>query len=145
MRQITCTGLVVFAVLALAAGLASAQGMLLPLTEGDEVELTRKTRVGAIVLQPGRYQLQHQWIEGRHYLVVRSNTTRPEESPQGTRPPDGTGDEVARVACRVVSGGMQQAGTGLTTTLEPDGTSTLTEVRIRGGRRGHVLVLQPQS
>lgn len=144
MRRIAGTGFVVIAVLVLTAGVAAAQGTLIPFTSArDEIELTRETRVGSTVLAPGRYQLQHQWIEGRHYLVVRAHATPTAAPSPGTKPVDGTGHEVARVPCRVVATKMGQAG-GLTTTLERDGTATLTEVTMSGERRGHVLVLQPQ-
>lgn len=141
-RIMTRTALVVLAALTLAAGLASAVGAV-AIDEEDEIELTRQTHVGPTVLEPGRYRLQHEWIEGRHYLVVRSHTTH--QGPlQGTPHAETTGHQIARIACRVVSTRMQQAGTGLATTVEPDGTSTLTEVRIRGERRVHVLVPRPQ-
>ena len=142
------TAFAVVAVLALAAGVAAAQGTLTPFTSArDEIELTRDTRIGSTVLAPGLYQLQHQWIEGRHYLVVRTHATPTAAPSPGTTQVDGMGHEVARVPCRVVATRLGQAGAGagLTTTLEPDGTATLTEVTISGERRGHVLDLQPQS
>lgn len=148
MRRITSTAFAVVAVLVLAAGVAAAQGTLIPFTSArDEVDLTRETRVGSTVLAPGRYQLQHQWSEGRHYLVVRTYATTSAAPSPGTTPVDGMGHGVARVPCRVVATRLGQAGAGawLTTTLEPDGTATLTEVTISGERRGHVLDLQPQS
>ncbi|HLG54293.1 MAG TPA: hypothetical protein VI485_03115 [Vicinamibacterales bacterium] len=144
MRRITVTGSILVAILALAAGSALAQGIAaIRVSEPDEIELTRETRVGSTMLERGRYQLQHQWIEGSHYLIVRAHPTDHGAAQEATGA-NAVGNEVARVRCRVISTNLRQSGTGMTTRLEVDGSATLTEVRIRDERRGHLLVLQPQ-
>lgn len=46
------------------------------------------------------------------------------------------------LACSTMRG--MAVTSGISTTVESDGTSTLTEVRIHDERRGHVLILQPE-
>ena len=139
MCRVISTGVGIVAVLTLAAGVAAAQTTLTPFTStSEEVEFTRATRVGATVIAPGRYYVQHEWMEGRHYLVVRTPVTLPAAPAAATGALDA--NVLARVLCRVAPVSMVQAGTGLTTTLEPNGTATLTEVTINGERREHVLV-----
>ncbi len=107
-----------------------------------DVELTAETRLGAASLKPGHYQLQHQFIDGQHYLVVRAQSTirRPDT---GTHWAGATTDEVARVACRVVSIDKKQRETALVTSKDADGTPRVTQITIRGERGSH-MVLEPQ-
>ena len=117
-----------------------AQGIAaIKVSEPDEVEFSRDTRIGSALLTRGRYQLQHQWFEARHYLIVRASVP-----PSAQEPPQANtiGSEVARVRCRVVPRNDSPSGTGVSTTLEADGTTTLTEVSIHHERRAHVLVAQ---
>lgn len=133
-------GLIGIAVLALTAARAFAENTAL-IGHRGEVQLAGDTRVGSALLTAGRYQVQHQWIAGRHYLVVRSHGT-----PTGATDSQKaeTSLEVARVACRVVPT-TRRPGTGLFLTEGVDGISTLTRIGILDERRAHVLVLEPSS
>ena len=66
-------------------------------------------------------------------------------APGGHHYAGATKDEVARVACRLVSTDKKQRNTALYTTKEADGTSLVTQIAIRGEMGSHVLVLEPQS
>lgn len=142
MHRIIRTGFVAFAVLALIAPLAFAEDAVAVGKKGT-VEFTGETRVGSTVLKPGHYQLQHRLIDGQHYLVVRAQSTA--RVPGGSHYAGATGDEVARVPCRVVSTDKKQAATALHLSKNADGSQTLTQIKIRGEKGGHVVELEPQS
>jgi hypothetical protein len=142
MRRIILISSGLLAVLALAVPLAFAQE---PVAMGKRanVELSAETRVGSAILKPGHYQLQHQFIDGQHYLVVRaqSSVRRPDT---GTHWAGATTGEVARVVCRVVSTDKKQRETALVTSTDADGTPRVTQIAIRGEHGSHVVV-EPQS
>lgn len=140
MRGVFWVGLVTCAVFGLLAPRVSAQHMW---SDGNAatVEFSRPTRLGSTLLTAGRYQFQHHWIEGRHYLVVQSYGT-PTHA-KGSHEAD-TAGEVARVACRIVRTTLR-GGTELWLTEGVDGMSTLTRIGLPDERRAHVLVPQPSS
>lgn len=137
-------GLVVFAVLVLAAPLAFAQDTV-AIGKKGEVELRGEARIGTTILKPGHYQFQHQSIDGQHYLVVRVQSTV--RSSGGTHYAGAAGDEVARVPCRLVPTPTDRkiAQTALYTKKETDGIVRITQINIRGEKEGHVIALEPQS
>lgn len=143
MYRIIRMGFVVFAVLALVAPLAFAQDTV-ALGKKGEVEFTRDTRVGSTLLKPGHYQFQHQSIDGQHFLVVRSQRTV-QNRPAGRHYAGATGDEVARVACRLVAADKKQALTALYLVNEADGNTRVTRINIRGEKEGHIITLEPQA
>ncbi|HLG54277.1 MAG TPA: hypothetical protein VI485_03035 [Vicinamibacterales bacterium] len=143
MYRITRIGFVVFAALAFVVPLAFAQTPI-AMGKNESVELTRETRVGTAVLKPGHYRFHYEAVDGQHYLVVRSQTTHGGPT-LGAHHAGKTGDEIARVPCRLVASDAKQRGTSVYLTDNADGTSTLTRISIRGERGGHVLVPEPQS
>lgn len=142
MHRIIRIGLVVFAVLAFIAPLAFAQDTV-AIGKKGEVEFTRDTRVGSTVLKPGHYQFQHRMVDGQHYLVVRSQQTV-KSRPGGPHYAGATGEEVARVPCRVIPRDKKQAVTALHLLNEVDGTK-VTRIDIRGEKEGHIITLEPQA
>ena len=110
-----------------------------------EVELSTDVRFGPSMLTPGHYQLQHQSVDGQHFLVVRPRTTV-RTSPR-THYGGATGDEIARVPCRVVPtpAGKKTWETALYTKLDADGVRSFTRVDVRGETEGHVVTLEPQQ
>ena len=136
-------GLVIVAVLGLAAPLALAQAV--PIGKNGEVSLGSTTRVGAMLLEQGHYQFQHLLHDGQHYLVVRERQTLPTSG--GTHVVAGRGRELGRVPCRVVSTAddSKARATTLYTTRDPDGVARATQIDIEGERAGHVMTLEPQS
>jgi hypothetical protein len=143
MRRIILISSGLLTALALAVPLAFAQPVAIG-KKGD-VELTAETRVGSTTLTPGHYRFQHELIEGQHYLVVRAQSTVQSTIVGSTHHYAGPAkDEVARVACRVVSTDKKQRETALSTITEADGTRRVTQIAIRGEQGSHV-VLEPQS
>jgi hypothetical protein len=102
-----------------------------------EIELLRPTHLGATMLPQGHYQVHHQMVEGQHYLIARHQ----ELGRDGVL--RDTGQDVARVRCRIVTFDAPPQVTELYWTKEPDGTGTATQIRIRGEGVGHVVVLEP--
>jgi hypothetical protein len=131
MRRIIMISSGLLAALALAVPLAFAQEAVAVGKRAD-VELSAETRVGSASLKPGHYQLQHQFIDGQHYLVVRAQSTirRPDT---GTHWAGATTDEVARVACRVVSTDTKQRQTALYTSKDADGASRKSRFAVSRG------------
>ena len=58
------------AALILAPMLASAQPGHTPIGKKGEIELDRPTHIGATLLQPGHYQVQHKIVDGQHALRI---------------------------------------------------------------------------
>jgi hypothetical protein len=144
MRRIVVMSSGLLTALALAVPLAFAQERVAIGKKGD-VELTAETRVGSSSLTPGHYRFQHQLIDGQHYLVVRAQSTvRSTIVGSSHHSAGATKDEVARMACLVVSTDKKQQETALYTIKETDGTRRVTQIAIRGEQGSHV-VLEPQS
>ena len=145
MHRITRLGLVVFAVLAAGSvALAQQHGMdKNGMGKKGEVEFTTETHVGSALLKPGHYQFQHHLIDTQHYLIVRSQATSSLRG--GQHYAGATGEEIARVPCRLLSSDKKQRDTALYWRQNADGTRTVTQINIRGEKDGHVITLEPQS
>ena len=141
MHHVIRITLVALAVIALGGAAALAQDSL-ALGKNGDVELRAETLVGSTSLKPGHYRFQHQLVDGQHYVVVRAQT--PARSGSTTHYAGATKDEVARVACRLVSTDKQR-DTALYTTKAPDGSVRLTQIAVRGEKGSHIFVLEPQS
>ena len=102
-----------------------------------EIELVRSTHLGATLLPEGHYQVQHQMVEGKHYVIVRHQELGQDRVLRDT------GHEAARVPCRIVTIETAPEVTELYWTKNPDGTGTATQIRIQGEGVGHVVVLEP--
>jgi hypothetical protein len=102
-----------------------------------EIELVRPTRLGATLLQPGHYQVQHKIVEGQHYVIVRQLEVGRDGIVRDT------GREAARVPCRIVTLDAPPQSTELYWTKEADGTGTATQIRVRGEGAGHVIAFEP--
>lgn len=121
---------------------AIAQPAPVAIGKNGDVELTQPTRVGTMTLEPGHYRLQHQMQDGAHFLVIKR---RAERQTGSMHEATGPGEEVARVACEVVALNAKVKETSLYLRREPDGTSVITQIRIRGERGGHVIALEPKA
>ena len=102
------------------------------------IELTEPTRVGRVMLVAGRYAVEHQVVDGKHYLVFRSQTI---ESARGglNRWMKTAKQEAARVPCRLVS--IDRSGEDVVLTrLGSDGTRELVEIRFRNTLWTHAVV-----
>lgn len=133
----------VLAALALMPGLAPAQGKAFSLGKNGDVELTTAASIGSTTLPPGQYRFQYVEEDGRHDLAVRM---RPEErSYGGRRYGVGPGTEVARIPCLLMPRGQKIRQTSLVLKTEPDGTTRITEIRIRGEAASHVIAREPKG
>ena len=145
MRRVITGLLSVAATMALAVSLAYAQGPP-ALGKKADVEFTKPTHVGTAVLAPGHYRLQHQLLDGEHYLVVRAQETQHDPAWWGTyrHSAGATKGEVARVACRVTPKDEKQRATVMAVKRNADGSQTIVEIGIAGEAGVHVL-LEPQG
>ena len=121
---------------------ALAQSASIAIGRNGDFELTRPARLGTITLDPGHYRLRHQLQNGDHFLVVNR---RGEQRRGSTHYVTGPDKEIGRVACQVVTLGEQVRETVLYHRADPDGTSVITQIRMRGERGGHVIVLEPRA
>jgi hypothetical protein len=103
------------------------------------VEFIRPTHIGATLLQPGHYQVQHKIVDGEHYLVVRLQEMRRDGRVYDVN------HEVARVACRILTVERSPQLTEFYWTKEADGTGTVTQIRIQGEGAGHVIAIEPAA
>lgn len=71
---------------------------------------------------------------GDHYLVIRAVRIMLRTPIARVR------EEVARVSCQIVPLTDEVANTAMFTSRLPDGTSKLTQLRIRGKTRGHITL-----
>lgn len=127
--------------LLIAPSLAAAAPEPVPIGKNGDVELSKPARIGDVTLQPGFYRLQHQEQDGNHVLVVKQRTAeRRGRQSYGVGP----GTEIARVPCQVVPLDKKTSGTELHLRNEPDGSTAITQIRIRGERSSHVLALEPK-
>ena len=122
--------------------LAAAAPEPVPIGKNGDVELSKPARIGDVTLQPGFYRLQHQEQNGNHVLVVKQ---RAAERRGGQSYGVGAGTEIARVPCQVVPLDKKLSRTELHLQNEPDGSTAITQIRIRGERSGHVLALEPKA
>jgi hypothetical protein len=128
---------VAVAVLASFAGVVTSAAERTSIGKKGSVEFVRPTHIGATLLQPGHYQVQHKIVEEQHYLVVRL------EEVGGDGLVRGASREVARVACRILTVETPPKLTELYWTKEADGTGTVTQIRIEGEGTGHVIAIEP--
>ena len=128
------------AALILAPTLASAQPGHTPIGKKGEIELDRPTHIGATLLQPGHYQVQHKMVDGQHALIVRQQETTyvGRDHRAGT-----TGPEVARIPCRIVTFDSSATLTAVYWTKEADGSATVAQIRIMGEGAGHIVAIEP--
>ena len=126
--------------MALVPALASAQPQHTTIGRKGDLELGRATHLGATLLQPGRYQVQHVTVDGQEYVVVRQqeklNVGRHAQLYT-------TGAEVARVPCQIVPLDKPARRTEARWMKEADGTATVTEIRIMDESAGHVISVRP--
>ncbi len=122
--------------------LASAQGKALGLGKNGDVELTAVASIGSTALQPGSYRFRYLEQDGRHYLIVKA---REQERRGGRRYGVGSGTEVARVECVLIPLGQKIRQTKLLLTTDPDGTSRIAQIQIKGEAAGHVIALGPKG
>lgn len=123
------------------SGVAAAQPAPTAIGKNGDVELTAETRIGATALKPGHYRFRHATQDGQHYLVINQ---RPAMRRANETHPMGGGSEIARVPCDIVPLDATAKNTAMYTTLQPDGSQVITQLRIRGERGGHLLALQPK-
>ncbi len=131
-----------FGSLVTAAGTAS-----LPIGKNGDVEFTETVTVGPTVLQPGHYRFKHTVQDGEHYLLIgRQQMARVGPGGAGTNEHYGIGKgtEVARIPCTVVPLDRKVKHTEVHIRTEPDGSRTVTQIRIEGEGLGHMLALEPQ-
>lgn len=123
-------------VLALAAS-AEAQSQTIRIGNKGEIELRQPTRIGATLLPPGHYEVQHAVVEGTHYVIVRE-----QEQPTRRHGALVTGNEVARVACEVITLEKPARFSFAYWKRGEDGVATVTEVRVADEPAGHLVVLK---
>ena len=140
MRQISWRAIALAAALMAVPVLVSAQSESIRIGKKGEIELTQPTRLGTTQLQPGHYEVQHAFLEGQHYVVVREQV-RPTRRHGALI----TGDEVARVPCLVVTLDKPARSSFAYRTKGADGKATITEIRIAEEPAGHIIALQPSS
>jgi len=119
---------------------ASARSEGAPIGKKGELELSQPTHFGTTLLQPGHYEVQHATSDGQHYVVVREQV-RPTRRHTALV----TGDEVARVSCRVVTLNKPARFSFAYWTKGTDGKATVTEIRIADEAAGHIIALEPVS
>lgn len=105
-----------------------------------EIDLNQPMRVGTALLQPGHYEVQHAFVEGQHQVVFRERIRLNRRHTALA-----TGDEVARVPCRVLTLEKPARFSFAYRKLGADGVAVLTEIRIEEEPAGHIVVLQPSS
>lgn len=138
MTRIGKIALAFFMGIALTPLVAAAQTV--PLGKNGDVELSNAARIGTVDLQPGHYRLQHVTTDGQHFLIVKS---QPETRRGGMHYASGPGKEIARIPCQVVTLDKKVKATELHTRKQPDGTTVITQIRIRSEGAGHLIALEP--
>ena len=126
---------------------AVAESDTRPIGKNGDVEFTDAVTVGTTVLQPGHYRFKHSMENGQHYLLIsRQQTVIPGPAGAGTNQHYGGGKrtEVGRVPCEVVPVDAAVKHTEVHVRTQPDGSRTVTQIRIAGEGASHVLVLEPQ-
>lgn len=132
----------VLAALFMGSSLALAQPAPIAIGKNGDFELTRPARIGTTTLEPGHYRLRHQLQDGNHFLVVdRRGEARRGSMHQVTGPDK----EIGRVPCQVITLDEKVRDTALYHRIDPDGTSVITQIRMRGERGGHVIALEPKA
>lgn len=104
-----------------------------------EIELQRPTHFGATLLPAGHYRVQHQMIEGQHYLVIRHQDLGRDNVLRDT------GHDVAQIRCQIVTFDTAHERTELLWTKNTDGTGTATQIRVQGEGGGHIIALEPSG
>ena len=128
------------AALIAASVVVGAQSQSIRIGKKGEIELTQPTRLGTTLLQPGHYEVQHAVLEGQHSVVVREQVR-----PTRRHTTQFTGNEVARVPCRVVTLDKPPRSSSAYWTKGADGKATITEIRVADEPAGHIIVLEPSS
>jgi len=128
--------------LVLIPALASAQADVLGLGKNGDVQLNAVATIGATVLEPGPYRVQHVEQDGHHYLVV---TTRNSRRGGLSDQPIPAGAEVARVECLFVPLARKNANTAVRLKASPDGISTIRSIWIKGEGVEHVVASHPSG
>ena len=107
------------------------------------IDLPDGGRIGSTALKPGRYQVQHVFHDGQHFLVVRE---RMDTGVIGSVPAGRNENEIARVPCRIVPSivGNRISATALFLDEEADGLMRITAVHIKGEKNRHVVSIQPE-
>lgn len=123
-----------------ASGVMAAQSESIRIGKKGEIELAQPTRLGTTLLQPGHYEVQHAVLEGQHYVVVREQVR-----PTRRHGVLFTGNEVARVPCRVVTLDKPARFSFAYWAKGADGKATITEIRIAEEPAGHIIALEPSS
>jgi hypothetical protein len=88
------------------------------------ITLAQNVVLGTTTLRPGEYKFQCRMIDGKTFLVVTSSD----------------GKEITRVACEQEILDAKVPESELRTLLRPNGTRTLTAVRLKGEKVSHRIV-----
>jgi hypothetical protein len=123
MKQLIVTACACVAMLAL-SGLALAQGTHSEKSGKTDLHVSSALVVGTVTLKPGDYTFQCLEIEGKHFLVVKSEE----------------GAEVARVPCEPETLTAKVPLSDFRSALK-GGKQYLTAVRIKGETVAHRVVL----
>ena len=126
--------------LIVASVVASAQSEGFRIGKKGDIELSQPTYFGTTLLKPGHYEVQHAVSDGQHFVVIREQMR-----PTRRHTVIVTGDEVARVPCRVVTLKKPARFSFAYWTKGTDGKATVTEIRIAEEAAGHIIALEPTT
>jgi len=140
MRHISWRAIALATALIALPGLVSAQPESIRIGKKGEIELNQPMRVGTTLLQSGHYEVQHAFVDGQHYVVFRERIQPARRHNALT-----TGNEVARVPCRIITLDRLPRSSVAYWTRSTDGMAAITEIRIVEEPAGHIIALAPSS
>lgn len=123
-----------------ASVLVGAQSNGVRIGKKGEIELAQPTHFGTTLLQPGHYEVHHAALDGKHFVVVREQIRPTRHHTMVV-----TGNEVARIPCRVVTLNKPARFSFAYWTKGADGKATVTEVHIADEAAAHIIALEPAT
>jgi len=114
---------------------SEAAGQDVIIGKKGQAHFTNAVKVGAVVLKPGMYQVQHLDESGEHVIIFKE-MSMPAGYRMGNTP---VGNEVARIKCKVEPVAKKAPNTKITLRTNAAGEKEIVEVQIAGEAFMHLM------